>query len=207
MSRTSEIKESVLAPGNLVFGCSLREIRSYLEQGIRPASVVGSKSLETPDNLCFALLSDKPLPARYNEAFHYAPGGVLGGYSLGIVVSREGLLAKFPEQTYAIGEYFWRREHSEKRKRYNYDPRNKTVHGIPIKEPWGLLFADEVRVYPKDVQSAAVTSDIWTGLIIERFYLQHLPIFFKDYEVTQQLPVLSPRCGLLARDLSRVVRK
>lgn len=207
MSRTTELKERILAPGNLIFGGSLKDIVSYLQQGIRPASVVGRESQETPNNLCFSLLSDKPIPARYNDAFHYAPGGNPGIFTMGIVVSREGLLERFPDQTFAIGEYFWGREDSDKRRRYNYDARNQTVHGIPIRQPGGLLFRDEVRVYPNDIQTAAVPPDIWTGIVIKGSYLPHLSVFFSEYECTQQLPILSPRCGVLARDLSRVVRK
>lgn len=205
MSR--EVAEKTFAPGNLVFGGSLMDLQSYIEQGIRPASAVGKWSLGTPDNLCFALLSDKPLPTRYNDAFHYAPGGSSGGHTLGIVVSREGLLATFPKQVYAIGEYFGGYGYGNKRREYQYNPKKKTVFGVPIRQPsfGGFKFCDEVRVYPRDVQTTAVNPDLWTGIVIENFYLHRLPFFVKAFVVEQEIPIFSPRCALLVPSLARQV--
>lgn len=197
MPNSIEIAERVLAPGNLVFGCNITNIRSLLEQGIRPASVVGKDSLATPDNLCFALLSDHPLPERYQGALHYAPGGILGGHTLGIIVAREELLKIFPGQVFAIGAFFWERIRAH-RLHYQYKPCEKTVFDIPIKVPnTNFVFSDEVRVYPRDIRQAAVQPSRWTGLIMEKFHYQHLKMFLKGCELPKGVPILSDKCALL----------
>lgn len=200
MSKNSELAEQVFAPGNLVYGGSFRSLESYIEKGIRPASAVDRTSIwGIEDCICFALLSELPLPNRYKKARHFAPNEDRFSLRVGFVVSCEDLLDTFPDQVYAIGEFFWDRGYREERKLYHYNPRMKTVFGIPIKSLGNNPYPDEVRVFPKNVQEAAVTKEMWRGLVVARADLIRL----RQVAVSGMLeiPVFSPGLDLLTMSL------
>ena len=104
--------EEVFRRGNLVFGGSLRKLPSYTTLGIRTpnglkALGIPSSPLDSEDDICFALMGNRPLPKRYQDAMHYGPRGLLSVHDLGIVVSREALMQAYPGQVLAIGLDFY----------------------------------------------------------------------------------------------------
>lgn len=205
MPKSRELAEEVFKPGNLVYGGHLGDFRPYLEVGIRPAAAVGRRFSRTPDNICLALMSSRTLPDRYNRSFHYAPGGLLDSGNVGIIISRLGLMDILPGQGLAIGRLFWERGYAEQRKMYDYNRHNNTVFGFPIVQHPAreTPYADEVRIYPDDPMTAAITPDTWVGIIaVAPSHLPMLSELIAGMDLERQIPVFSPRCRLLAQSLT-----
>lgn len=205
MSKRVELREKVFQSGNLVTGKAIELFDSYVGQGLRTPIALGKNTAGLPDGICFALLSTNSLPDRYEDAIHYGPGSMFPVHSLGIIVSRERLLAAFPGQVYAVGEGFRSSRHNLDRSKYNY--RNGRVFDIPIKEDLGRVsFADEVRFYPADPNTAAITEDMWDGITVGTGYLHRLADFLGDAQISRPIPVFSGGCNLLVTDVRKLLR-
>lgn len=204
MPKSNELAEEAFQPGNLVYGGYLGNFRSYLEMGIKPPVTIGNRLSRTPNNICLAIMSDQALPERYNRAFHYAPGGLLGIGDVGIIISRLGLMDVLPGQALAIGEFFWERVHADQRRKYGYNRQARTIFGFPAVEhlPHESPYADEIGIYPDDPMTAAITPDTWVGVVVTPHRRSMFSELLAGIDLKRQIPVFSPRCRLLANNLA-----
>lgn len=204
MPKSRELTERAFQPGNLIYGGHLDDFRSYLETGIRPPVALGNRFSRTPDKICLAVMSDRDLPERYNRAFHYAPGGPMDIGNIGIIISRTSLMNILPGQVLAIGKFFWERGYAYQRRKYNYNRQKRTIFGFPAVEhlPHEIPFADEIRIYPDDPMTAAITPDAWVGIVVEPYARPMLSELIAGMDLERQIPVFSPRCRLLAQGLT-----
>lgn len=84
---------------------------------------------------------------------------------VGVIISRKDLMDVLPGQALAVGPFFLNREHAEERRKYDYNKQKGTVFGfsavrhLPNEFPFNDPFNDEVRIYPVDPMTAAITPD------------------------------------------------
>lgn len=202
-----EIIESVLKPGNLVWGVRINETNwgSIAREGIKPASIVENNP-GSQKEICTGILPRGDIPRnRYHETLHHGPKGEspYTHFQAAIILSRERLLREFPSQVKAVGSIFSiyasavysRRENPY----YDFDLSNRTVFGIPIdqREP---SYPDEVRICP-GLKEVVLDPYLWEGIVVRRWHCYWLYLDTKDSGQRLNLPVIDTEADLLTTHL------
>lgn len=206
-----EITEAAFKPGNLVWGTTIGQwnFRSLFQRGIVPPAALGERTLST-DIVCTAILSNAVLPRRYTWAKHVGPKDdnrqYLSPDDVAIIISRDALIARFPDQVFAVGELFmtYQQKYStaeEIRRLFSIDESWSTVFGIPIRGDQWPRFDDEVRLLPREPKSFAITPDLWVGIVVREQDFPYLQYQDYDFETVLPIPVFSTECKLLAENL------
>ncbi|MBI2970922.1 MAG: hypothetical protein HYY37_00720 [Candidatus Aenigmarchaeota archaeon] len=207
--------EVILKPGNLVHGTSFtrKNYRTLLEWGLVPPAVLeahGEKTYSLSlDFISFALLSNNELPYRYSRAKHHASkynDGRGAIPDIAIIVDASKLMDAYPGEVFAVGEHFQQYQKAiwgedALRWAYNFDEGWTSVFGIPIREGVWPRYDDEVRLMPRNPLEAAVTPDLWAGIVVqERIYewLSCNDYLLNGSPITFPIPVFSPDCTLLS---------
>ncbi|MBI2600008.1 hypothetical protein HYW43_03770 [Candidatus Daviesbacteria bacterium] len=200
------LSEGIFREGELVH-CVAKDaaqVISILREGLKTPHAVGTRTYSNTDNqICMSLLSKRGLPQRFQDtqaaSYGHVDDNLKSPYvwmlHVGIVISRERLLAKFPSQVTAIGDFFWSTDFLAY-SHYEFDEQRKSVYGIPIVISDDLRYrmVDEVRLTPVDIRNAAITPDMWTGIVVKG---ASLPAFQKCVEesgVDLPLPIFTPDC-------------
>lgn len=202
---SQELVEKVFQPGNLVHGARLDDLPSLIHEGIRPGMLYGRMSF-APTEICFGMLPVMSLPKRYQcYSLHDGPLEDNGPSrdKAGIIVSKEKLMAAFPKEVLAVGEYFWSEE--EEWGRQQLFPgliEQNSILGIPIKSHWRkYLYPTEVVLSPKQWGEAAVGIELWQGLVLTTNAFLYLNPFSLKKIREFKIPVFSPNCELMEEDL------
>ncbi|MBI3486419.1 hypothetical protein HY025_05790 [Candidatus Daviesbacteria bacterium] len=119
------------------------------------------------------------------------------------------LLKILPNQVFAVGDNFRRLPDDERTRLYSYDAQSQTIFGIPIKDPQtNIVFPDEVRVYPNDILTAAVTVDTWLGVVATRYCLSQIGQYLtKVPQIPENIPVFSVGFDLINTSLKEVLEQ
>jgi len=179
----------------------ISKLPDLIADGIKPGGLVNRHSF-TPRDVCFSILSPIKLSDRYNSSHHQGPK--LNGYlpdKLAVLVSGRKLMERFPDRLTAVGEVFWSPDLEDLRRRiFENFLADDSVFGIPIEQPSGLHFNDEVRLSIPNTRTESVTADLWEGLVISERDLARMEQFLQQREATlpDSLPIFSPSLELLS---------
>lgn len=198
------IVEQVLRSGNLIHGVRPRKASPWKMADILSRGLTFGYSVGRTD-FCTAILSKRPLPERLQQAQHEGPGGWYNNsgypvdwFNIAIVISREKALARWPNKAQAIGSLFSDESLRDLVEEY-YGFDDGKVFEIPVVNIDGERFGDEVRFsFNQWEEIVASPPEDWDGIIIDEEKLDPYLKFCRDAGFIPQLPVISPKCQLLA---------
>jgi len=183
-----------------------------VQNGILRAMDVGFGSWWlTPDCIAFAILSSEPPLESYRRA-HHSGAGQLGippdhnrwNFDVGIVVKKDAVIRRYPDQLRAVGEFFHDKPKMAKRL-YSFNEEGTAVFGIPIAVdagktiPWG----DEARLYEEKINNQRgnaprITPDLWAGICIYEDCWPTLKKWHKEAKRSVSVPIFTPQGKLLS---------
>ncbi|MDO8340543.1 MAG: hypothetical protein Q7T59_01070 [Candidatus Woesebacteria bacterium] len=209
----SPIVESIMKPGNLVWGVNRideNNFKSILNRGILPGNYFGKMSIR-PGYVCFSMLQndfDKTDGMRTYEVashkgpksdnYYFQPNDKY--FDLAIVVDKDKILKSFPNRVLAIGDYFHK---NGLLICFDMKTNDKHVYDVPVgycdaysEEPW----LDEVVVKfdRKQIEDNknGITPDLWSGLVVNEKYFESLKKWL-DNSNTPNMPIISPEGKIL----------
>ncbi len=192
--KNAELIDKVFKPGNLVHGTSLDRWSGISREGLIPRF---SHFGERYNKVCFSLMfARKSPPDIYRHGNHYGPKPD-HGLDLAIIASKDMILEMFPDQVFAIGEHFHRRNLD---KDAYYKPKKGKIFDIPIRPlhlEEELSFSDEVAVYPKDDKSLVVPIDSFEGIVVRTKDFGYLKDATREVQLPKKIPVFSVNCNYI----------
>lgn len=201
MISTEQLVETAFQPGNLVHGTDIIQLPEVVERGVETGWRYKSTT-PTPYEICFALLSSRPLQDRYNDAQHKGPNSTRKDSifpAVSILVNRVRLLERFPGSLKAVGQIFWDNDmRSALEHNYDYNVENNVVFGIPIEKPEGRFWMfDEVRFSTGPHTTPQLEPDLWEGLVVKPESLDRILEVISLAQRKIHLPIFSPETELL----------
>ncbi|MGE5041812.1 MAG: hypothetical protein ACM3IJ_02825 [Candidatus Levyibacteriota bacterium] len=206
----TELAATTFKPGNLVWGTreGFESLPSLVEMGIVAPVAIGVKTLSR-DVICTAILSKRK--DSYKSVTHRGPypGTSSTSRSLGIVISREKALERFPGEVYAVGHTFksvgLKGAMEDAQSLYDIS-RDGKVFGIPIDVSHPVVYNEEVRFFPRDPKIFAITPDMWEGVVMG---LEMFNYFSRAGGVkrTLPIPIFTPDMNLLSPEFNFPIAK